>query len=148
MRRRTVKYLDDEMSIGRLENKIYKIYSRAYKNKFKPQDYNNESEYSNNLFQRLELLSIPLSIKESLILSGSSVLAILGLRGNRDIDVLHPRSIATNSLCQGLASHNYQIRYLTLNGFWDIFMDPSCIFNWRGYKVLSPHLLLRLKKIV
>ena len=141
-----LRYLDDKMSIRRLENKIYKIYSNSYNTHIKSREYSIQSEYSQSLFERLESLHIPPEYKETIVLSGSSVLAILGLRANRDIDMLHPFYMHAKNLSKEIASHNFQIRYLSLKGFWDIYMDPSCVFNWRGYKVLSPYLLLRLKK--
>ena len=139
-----LKHPDDKKSVGRIEDKIYKK-AEIMLSSCSHFRFDGSCDLSEELYARLSSLQIPEQVRRRLILSGSSVLAILGIRKNRDIDVFCPRYIEREDLPFELQSHNFQLRYIGLDGFWDLFLDPSAYFEWRGYKVLHPHLLLRLK---
>ena len=97
-------------------------------------------------FLKLEIFLEKLNEKKiessDFIFSGSSVLAALGLRELKDIDLFH---INKFHMPEGASSHNHQIKYLNMD-INELIFDPRNFFYYMNYKFLHPKVLLNLKK--
>ena len=75
------------------------------------------------------------------VFSGSSVLAALGFRAPKDIDLFHTDSF---KLPGETNSHNNQIGYIKTS-INEVIFNPKNYFYYMNYKFLHPRLLLELK---
>ena len=143
------KFQDDTKSFYRLERLFYKLNPLgAFDNIVRFQDKYprvNSSTFADKLLESIH--SVQENVKFSLQnhFSGSSVLALCGLRANRDIDVMHPTFIDKNTLPSGFNSHNFQLRYLDMNGPWELFFNPQALIRHENILFLDPYYLLKLK---
>jgi len=146
-------FLDDREAFSRIE---LIAYAQQFDRRIAPNvckantiyPWVESSEYWPALKRRLDTLKVRFEFSEMslpFILSGSTLLALLGLRANNDIDVLHPAAIDKSRLPAGLSSHNFQLRYMGYDGPWKVYLDPSSLIFYEGYYFIDPMLLLQLK---
>jgi len=90
----------------------------------------------------LEKLIISKIDHHNFVFSGSAVMAALGLREPKDLDVFH---IDVWRLPNGLSSHNSQIIYLDGYSINELIFNPRNYFYYMGYKFLNLEIILKMK---
>ena len=102
-------------------------------------------KHRGSFFNKLELsleelrkLNVDLS---QFVFSGSAVMAALGLREPKDLDVFHTKSF---NLPNNISSHNYQIKYLRQK-VNELIFNPKKYFFYMGFKFLHPKFILEMK---
>ncbi len=76
------------------------------------------------------------------VFSGSAVMAALGLREPKDLDVFHTKELL---LPHELSSHNSQIIYLKGYSINELIFNPKNYFYYMGYKFLNLNIILKMK---
>lgn len=87
----------------------------------------------------IKKLNIDLNL---LVFSGSSVLAAMGIRAPKDLDIFHKKDLKFPNY---LSSHNSQLKYLEIK-INEIIFNPKNYFFYMGLKFLHPKILLKLKE--
>lgn len=82
---------------------------------------------------------------ELLCLTGSSVMALYGIRDARDIDYFHFRDALPEDPSGGLGSHNKEIRHYTMTRD-DIIFNPENHFYFDGFKFASLEVVRAMKE--
>lgn len=101
--------------------------------------------YSSSLWETILMLRAksPKLLKR-IVFSGSSVLCVLGLRQNRDVDAFHFASELKKHK-DHINSHNYQLRYMGFEHPAEVILNSASYFIIEGAQILVPSLLYRLK---
>ena len=96
-------------------------------------------------FNKLELALeelIKINIDSSqFVFSGSAVMAALGLREPKDLDVFHTENF---NLPNNISSHNSQIKYVKQK-INELIFNPKKYFFYMGFKFLHPKFILEMK---
>ncbi|MBN8549900.1 MAG: hypothetical protein J0M12_11345 [Deltaproteobacteria bacterium] len=83
--------------------------------------------------------------KEDFCIAGSTILAMLGIRDCRDIDLIFSPRVQNIQLPEGLGNHASEQSWYPAS-FEDITSDPRYYFYFFGFKVARPWVIFKFKK--